>query len=78
MPNKKIYYSEEAESPELTIHRNKDGNLFVCLSDVIDISNELSVVLTQEDAEELITDLAYQFGMLEDDPDRMFMPTWKR
>jgi len=77
---KKIYVSDKSDSgsAELRAYRNESGNLFVALDDSISpYYGSLFAEIPTDDAKELIKELAYEFDLLYDDPDRNFMPTWK-
>lgn len=77
MAIKKVYCSDSNDQlPTLEIYKNADGELFVNLSEFDTHSTDLYTVLSEKDAKELITDLAYQFGLLIDDPEREYQRVW--
>jgi hypothetical protein len=68
MGTKKVYFEDgkEEEFPQLTMHRNKDGNLFVGISEFETHSTDLCLCLSEEDAITLISELAWQFNLVDD------------
>lgn len=74
MPHKKVYFTESEHEDELQIYKNSNGELFIALGD--DINNNY-ISLPKEDAMEIITELAYAFGLLADDAEREGLPTWQ-
>lgn len=65
----KTYYNDKDEnSPHLTIHRNDKGDLFICLSPFPSHSEDVFLVLPPEDAKEIISELAFEFDLINDDP----------
>lgn len=74
MPHKKIYFTDSENEDTLQIYKNANGELFVSLGD--DMNNKY-ICLPKEDAMEIITELAYNFGLLADDAEREGLPTWQ-
>ena len=74
MPHKKVYFTESEHEDDLQIYKNTNNELFVSLGDEI---NNRYITLPKEDAMEIITELAYAFGLLADDVEREGLPTWQ-
>ncbi len=74
MPHKKVYFTQSENEDELQIYKNANGELFVSLGDEM---NNRYIALPKEDAMEIITELAYEFGLLADDVEREGLPTWQ-
>jgi hypothetical protein len=68
MSSLKIYYPEtdvKFKSAAM-IHRNTDGELYICLINTEDNTDEKFTSLTEADAKEIITQLARDFDMLDE------------
>jgi uncharacterized protein YlaN (UPF0358 family) len=70
MASRKVYYSNKKEDEDsmsnLEIYQNVDGNLFVALSQGRNDFDVQFVALPPEDAKEIITNLAREFNMLDE------------
>lgn len=68
MGTKKVYFEDgkETDFPQLEIHKNRDGNLFVGISEFETHSTDLYLCLSEADAIKLISELAWQFGLVDD------------
>jgi len=51
---------------QLQIHKNSEGNLFVCLIPFPTHSSDEFIELSTEDAIDIISALAYQFNLIDD------------
>lgn len=73
------YTSEIASSSEmeLTICKNEDGGLYINLSPFLTHSSDEFIVLPPEDAIEIITNLAFQFGLIDNSPNIEGKMLWK-
>jgi hypothetical protein len=69
MANKKIYFNENADNQtEFEAYRNKDGDLFINVSPFPGThSSDVWLVLPKKDAIELISELAFDFDLIDDD-----------
>ena len=79
MPSKKIYYSEEDGSSniELSAYLNINERLFVSITDPENNGHVIDfVTLNREDAIEFITDLANEFGLIDDSPELEGKKMW--
>jgi hypothetical protein len=68
MASKKIYFNESSENPvELEAHQNSKGELFINVSPFPDThSSDVWLTLSKEDAIDLISDLAYDFDLIDE------------
>lgn len=64
MASRKVYFTEPACEAELEAYKNVDGELFISLADKSDGGMGEYIALPPEDAKELITELAIEFGIL--------------
>ncbi len=69
MGNKKVYFSDESEDnfPQLQMFKNTKDELFICISEFDTHSTDISLCLSKDDAIALISELAYQFDLVNDD-----------
>lgn len=65
MPKQVRYYGTD-EDVLLGIYRNADGNLYVSIEDVLNMT-QVYVELPPNEAQEIITDLARGFDMLHEE-----------
>jgi len=65
MGSKKIYFGNDGY-PEMEILRTAEGNLFINLIPYESHSSDVWIELPIEDAKEIITELARQFGMIDE------------
>jgi len=78
MPSKRIYYPYGGDqSPQLEIFRNTSKNLFICLSPYESHSSDVFIELPISDAIEIITDLAFSFDLIDDDPKLKGKMIWR-
>jgi hypothetical protein len=78
MSTRKIYFTEEEHESELEAFRNIDDNLFVCLSSkgYPDLNNRY-IALHKKDAIALISELAFDFGLVDDNPEHEGKMIWQ-
>ncbi len=80
MPVKKVYYSEmDGENTvELSAYMNTEGRLFVCVHDLDgNDRNQDFISLNKEDSIDLVTDLAFMLGLIDDNPELEGKMIWK-
>lgn len=76
MASRKVYFTKNPGDAELEAFRDKEGRLFVSLTDTDDEGHPLYILLNKEDAYELIEELATQFGWLDKTKNEQGVRTW--
>jgi hypothetical protein len=68
MAIKKVYYNQTdgEDHNELTIYRNKDGNLFVNIDGDVGGNPFHFIVIPKEDVVVILKDLCDEFGIIDD------------
>jgi hypothetical protein len=68
MASKKIYFNESEENPvEFEAYKNMDDELFINVSPFpATHSSDIFLTLSEDDAKDLISELAFEFGLIDE------------
>lgn len=67
MGSKKIYYTDKESESELQAYKNVNGELFISLTADTAMEEIQFIALDKEDAIALISELAFEFDLVNDD-----------
>jgi hypothetical protein len=68
MGKRTVYFDERSnEETTLEAYCNTNGDLYVCMSPFESHSGDIPIIIPHKDAITLISKLAYEFGLVNDD-----------